>query len=171
MYDTDTTVGRLFVTGLRDVHAVEHQALALMDRQIDRLEHYPDVAAKLREHRRETEVQIERLDTILADLGESASGIKDTALSISGNMAAITHSFAPDEIMKNSFANYAFENFESAAYSALITMGEGQYDPFLQPLRETLAEEERMAEWFRTNQPMVVRQYIALRESGDSASR
>src|SRR3954466_8518105 len=101
----------IFITGLRDAHAVEHQALALMDRQLDRLENYPEVAARMREHRIETEHQIERLDHILERMGESSSGLKDAALSVSGNMAALAHTLAGDEILKNSFANFAFENF------------------------------------------------------------
>ncbi len=36
-------------------------------------------------------------------------------LSAGGSMAAIGHSMADDEILKNSFANFAFENFEIAA--------------------------------------------------------
>ncbi len=37
-----------FVTGLQNAHALEQQALALIDRQLDRLVHYPDVADRLK---------------------------------------------------------------------------------------------------------------------------
>lgn len=37
-------------------------------------------------------------------------------------MAAIGHTVAPDEIIKNSFANFAFENFEIAAYKSLLAL-------------------------------------------------
>ena len=89
MADTNEVVRHVFVTGLRNAHAVEHQALALMDRQIEHLQNYPEVEARLREHRIETEGQIERLDEILGDLGESHSAIKDAGLSLSGNLAAL----------------------------------------------------------------------------------
>jgi hypothetical protein len=58
-------IREIFVLGLRDAHAMEHQALALMDRQIEHLARYADVEVRLRSHRGETERQIERLDTIL----------------------------------------------------------------------------------------------------------
>jgi hypothetical protein len=39
-------------------------------------------------------------------------------------MAALDHAVAGDEILKNSFANFAFENFEIAAYKSLLTIAE-----------------------------------------------
>ena len=39
-----------FVTGLRNQHAVENQAIELLGRQIDRLENYPEMSAMLRRH-------------------------------------------------------------------------------------------------------------------------
>lgn len=75
-------VQNLFVTGLRDAHAVENQALALMDRQLGRLENYPELEQRLREHRAETEGQIARLDEMLDRLGESASALKDAAFDV-----------------------------------------------------------------------------------------
>ena len=44
-------VAAVFVAGLKNAHAVEHQALALIDRQLDHLSNYPDVADHLRMHR------------------------------------------------------------------------------------------------------------------------
>ena len=119
----------VFVTGLKNVHGVEHQALSLIDRQLDHLENYPEVADMLRRHRVETEQQIERVDTILQGFGETPSSLKDAVLSFTGNMAALAHLPAPDEILKNSFANQAFENFEMAAYTSLIAMAEAGFFP------------------------------------------
>jgi hypothetical protein len=34
-------VAAVFVAGLKNAHAVEHQALALIDRQLDHLSNYP----------------------------------------------------------------------------------------------------------------------------------
>src|SRR5690606_6084341 len=115
---------KTFVAGLRNAHALENQALALIDRQLGRLEDYPDLKARLQAHRRETEGQIARLDRVLESCGESASGLKDTALSLVGNLAAMGHALAEDEILKNSYANFAFENFEIASYRSLILVAD-----------------------------------------------
>ena len=170
MYEDNTTLRTVFVTGLNNAHALENQALALMDRQIERLEQYPEMEAMLRQHRAETEGQIARLEEILASLGETHSALKDAALSLTGNLAAIGHAFAGDEVIKNSFANYAFENFEIASYTGLITMAEDGFQSATSALQMTLQEEHRMADWVIQHIPATTRRYIALREEGMQAS-
>ncbi|MBF7013860.1 ferritin-like domain-containing protein [Novosphingobium resinovorum] len=160
-----------FVTGLRNAHALEHQALSLLDRQIEHLAEYADVEVQLRSHRGETERQIERLETILDSLGESHSALKDVAASLSGTLAALGHTFAADEILKNSFANFAFENFEVASYKALIIIAErGGYQEAVPLLRETLAEELAMAAFLDETLPIVVNKYLDRRAGGEQAS-
>jgi len=161
----------LFVTGLKNAHGVEHQALALIDRQLDHLVNYPEVAEKLRLHRNETEQQIGRIDEILSGFDAKPSAIKDLGLSISGNMAALAHVFAPDEILKNNFANYAFENFEIASYTGLLTLAElGGFDSQQSLLRQSLTEEQRMATWVLESLPELTRKYVGLRAAGETAS-
>jgi ferritin-like metal-binding protein YciE len=88
-----------------------------------------------------------------------------------GNMAAIGHMFAPDEILKNSFANYAFESFEVASYSALVLMAEeGGFATALPLLNQTLREEQAMQEWIAKTLPVVVRKYLSLAQAGETAS-
>lgn len=164
-------VQHVFVVGLRNAHALEHQALALMDRQIDHLSHYPEVAQRLKAHRVETEGQIERLDEILQSLDEKASAVKDTALGLVGNLAALGHVLAPDEILKNSFANFAFENFEVASYKSLITVAEtGGFGSALPLLQRTLDEELAMARFCDESLPAITRKYLELRAQGATAS-
>ena len=144
MTNADDVWRDVFVTGLKNAHAVENQALALMDRQIDRARNFTEVAARLKAHRLETEGQILRLETLLDGFDEKPSGLKDAALSLGGNLAAMSHSFAEDEILKNAFANRAFENDEAAAYDAPTTLaeaaGQGARPPaFEMSLREELA--------------------------------
>jgi ferritin-like metal-binding protein YciE len=165
------TVRETFVTGLKNAHALEHQALALMDRQVEHLANYADVEQSLRAHRGETERQIERLETILESLGESPSTLKDITLNIGGNLAALGHTFAPDEIIKNSLANYAFESFEVATYTALITMAEeGGFDEAIPLLQETLREEQQMQALVAKVLPTIVRKFLTLRAAGETAS-
>ena len=106
----------LYVVGLRNAHAMEVQAREILERQSERLTDYPEVQTRAKEHLVETKEQIRRLEQCLQECGESSSTLKDTAQSDMGNMLAATHSLAGDEILKNTFANNAFENFEIAAY-------------------------------------------------------
>jgi ferritin-like metal-binding protein YciE len=161
----------LFVTGLRNAHAMENEALSIMRPQLKRIENYPAVAQRLDEHIRETEGQIERLGSILNGMGEDNSTLKDTALSIMGSMAAVGHSMAGDEILKNSFANFAFENFEIAAYSSLLVMANaaGAGSDVIDRLEMNLEEEEAMAAWLHENLAATTEQFIQLSQSGQSA--
>jgi ferritin-like metal-binding protein YciE len=165
-------VQSLFVTGLKNAHGVEHQALALMDRQLDRLTHYPEVADLLRRHRAETEGQIARIDEILDGFGEKASSLKDAALTLSGNLAALAHTVAPDEIIKNSFANHAFENFEIAAYTSLLALVDlGGFSRAKAGLEQSLGEEQRTAQAILESIPNVTRKFLDLRAAGEKADR
>ncbi len=165
------TIRHMFIVGLRDAHAVEHQALGIMDRQIEHLAQYAEVEAKLRVHRGETERQIERLESILESLSDSPSAIKDAAMKIAGSVAALSHALSPDEIVKNSLANFAFENFEVATYKALITMAEaGGFDAAVPLLQESLNEELAMVTFLDETMPIVVRKFLALRSQGEQAS-
>lgn len=169
-YSSDE-VRSFFVTGLKDAHALEHQALALIDRQLGHLDNYPEVSDRLREHRAETEGQIARLDEILDRFDASHSIVKDATLALGGNLAALAHVFAPDEIIKNSFANFAFENFEAASYTSLITVADlGGFDGVRPLLEQTLGEEQRMAAWLAEHGPEITRRYLERRSAGETAS-
>jgi ferritin-like metal-binding protein YciE len=160
----------LFVVGLRNAHAMENQALSIMKPQVDRVENYPEVARRLEQHVSETEGQIRRIETVLDDLGEDRSSLKDTALSAVGSLTAMGHSMAGDEILKNSFANFAFENYEIAAYRSLITLAQDTgFENSVGPLNENLAEEEAMAKWLEDNLPTVTHRYLELSEAGQTA--
>lgn len=164
-YDQDTTerVRELFVTGLKNAHALEKQALSIMEPQVARIENYPEVAERLRSHIEETHQQIARLDEIMERLDVSPSALKEAALSFTGGMAALGHSVAGDEILKNSFANHAFENFEIAAYRSLIVMAEdGGFRDAAPLLEQTLGEEKSMAEWIYDSLPVITRRYAGL---------
>jgi len=167
------TLRELFVTGLVNAHAVEKQALSIMTPQLERIENYPEVADRLRLHIDETHNQIARLDELLEGLGTSSSTLKDMGLSMSGGMAAIAHSVAGDEIVKNSFANYAFEHFEIAAYKSLLVMAEdGGFAQATPLLKLSLKEEQDMAQWIDDSLPLVTRRYAALyAEGGSSAAK
>ncbi len=138
----------IYLTGLRNQHAVENQAIELLSRQVERLENYPEMEARMRQHIEESRSQAQRLEALLSSLDTSHSTLKDAALSLAGNMAALMHTVAPDEVVKNSFANYAFEHYEIAAYKSLLVLSEAVGRGADQSaLKQSLGEELSMAEW------------------------
>ncbi|WP_456843313.1 ferritin-like domain-containing protein [Bradyrhizobium sp. USDA 4486] len=151
-----------FVVGLRNAHAMEVQARELMERQSERLDEYPEVKAKVSAHLQETNEQLRRLEQCLEACGESTSSLKDTAQSVMANMQAMAHSAAGDEILKNTFANNAFENFEIAAYKSLLALcGAAGVPAAKEKLEASLKEEQRMASWIDSNVEKVTMEYLA----------
>ena len=162
----------VFVVGLRNAHAMENQALSTLRPQLARIENYPAVAQRIEQHIVETEGQIARLEGLLKQRGDSNSTFKDTALSILGGLGALGHATASDEILKNSLANFAFENYEIAAYKSLIALAEAlDYASAVNVLQQNLAEEEAMAAWLDEHLADVTLQYAGLREAGLTAKR
>ena len=93
-------------------------------------------------------------------------------MSLMGNMAALGHTVAPDEILKNSFANQAFENFEIASYTSLITMAEAAgYQRFVPALQQTLAEEHAMAKWCEDHIASTTLRFLQLSETGTVSAK
>lgn len=168
-HDSDKAL-EIYLTGLRNAHALEHQAMGIMKRQIERLENYPDLLKRLESHLKETEVQADRLASILGEFGESPSTLKDAGGHLMGTMAALTHAFSSDEILKNTFANYAFENFEIASYKSLITLAEAtEKQSHIKLLEESLGEEIAMAGWLDEHVEKVTLRFLSLTEKGETA--
>lgn len=140
---------------------METQARELMERQSERLDEYPDVKAKVQMHLQETNEQLKRLEQCLDACGESNSSLKDTAQSAMANMMAMGHAMAGDEILKNTFANNAFEHFEIAAYKSLLALcAAAGMSEARTPLETSLKEEERMAAWIDANVEKVTMAYL-----------
>jgi len=160
----------LIITGLKNAHAMENQALSIMKPQVSRIENYPAVARRLEQHITETEGQITRLESLLDGFDTDQSMLKDMALSVAGSMAAMGHTMAGDEILKNSFANFAFENFEIAAYKSLLILSElGGHGEATAVLQANLKEEQAMAQWLDENLRDVTLRFATLKESGQTA--
>ena len=164
------TMHEIYHTGLRNLHALEQTAVELTERQVERLENYPEMKAKLSQHLRESKEQAARLESILQRHGTSSSSVKGAVASMMGNVAAALHAPASDEILKNTIANFAFEHHEIAAYTSLIAMAELVGDPAAIPLlRSSLAEEQAMAEFVEQAIVPTPQKYMSLAQAGQTA--
>lgn len=170
MSQTTDEARETYLTGLRNQHAVEKQAVELLERQVGRLENYPEMAARLRLHIDESQQQATRIEELLGSLGSSHSSLKDAAMSFMGNMAALVHAPASDEVLKNTFANYAFEHFEIASYKSLLTLAEATgHATASTALRQSLSEEEAMATWIDDHIAAITLTYVGRSAAGVTA--
>jgi ferritin-like metal-binding protein YciE len=160
----------LAIAGLKNAHAMETQARELSARQSERLSEFPTLEAQIRQHLRETEMQLQRLEGCLEAAGQSASTLKDTALSALANLTAMAYAMAGDEILKNTFANYAFEHYEIAAYKSLLTLcDKAQMHSAATTLRQSLYEKERMAKWIEQHIEEVTLSFLGKEEQRSTA--
>lgn len=164
------TTHEAYHTGLRNLHTLEMTAIELTERQVERLENYPEMAARLRQHKVESEHQAQRLEQILQRHGASTSAVKNTVGSVMGNVAAALHIVPADEVLKNTFANFAFEHQEIASYTSLIAMAEAVGDAAaIGPLRISLSEEQSMADFIGSQIVPTTQRYLQLSEAGAKA--
>jgi ferritin-like metal-binding protein YciE len=120
--------------------------------------------SRLREHLEETKQQIARLEDCLRLCGESESTVKDTATWLMANVQAMMNAMAGDEILKNTFANSAFEHFEIAAYKSMLALCEEAGVDLSAPLQQSLREEEAMAQWVDSHVEGITLQYLTKEE-------
>jgi ferritin-like metal-binding protein YciE len=162
----------IYISSLRNTHALEQQGLQQMEIQVSRLEQYPDYAALLRGHIETTRGQIARLDRALQALGESPSTVKETVTSVVGTVGATVHAMAQDETLKNLYAGYAFQYHQVAAYLSLIAIAEAAGETaHTSGFRQSIQEEELAAQQVAAIIEPVTRRYVELTMSGDKAGR
>jgi ferritin-like metal-binding protein YciE len=151
----------IYITGMRNQHAVENQAIELLERQVGRLENYPEMEQRMRRHIEESREQARRLEDLLAQFDTSHSSLKDTMMSFVGNLAALGHSAAPDEVVKNTLANFAFEHFEIASYKSLLILADlAGHSAGTSALQTSLREEQDMAAWIAEHLDPTVRRFV-----------
>lgn len=158
---------------LRDAHAMEQQAETMLSSQVERLEHYPDLRARIQQHLEETHQQRAQLESCLQRLGSSPSTLKD----ISGKVMAFGQGMAgmvmSDEVVKGAMSGYVFENMEIASYTVLIEAARVAGDAETQRVCESILQQEiTMSDWLRQHLPELTRAFLVRSEApGTEAKR
>jgi ferritin-like metal-binding protein YciE len=151
----------LYLGWLRDAHAMEKQALILIDTQIPRMGGFPEMKARLQKHRTETEAQLLQIERLLARHGSSASVVKDVAGSAMAGSQALGGLFTSDIPVKGAQTSFTFENYEIATYRTLIAAAELCRDTTAIPVLERILEEEmQMADWLEGHLEQMSRRYM-----------
>lgn len=160
-----------FTLGLKNAHATASQCRTMVKAQVERVEQYPKILAKLQSHLQEKDAQLQRLETIMDSYGVSRSALKEAAMTMTGTISSMATAAAGDEIIKNSFSNLALAKFESAAYETLILFAQaaGATDA-LRPLQQSLSEERAMASFIEDNLRPTGMMFLQLKSEGVQAS-
>ena len=150
-----------YLTGLRNQHAVETQAIGTIQNELPRMEPYPDLHAKMKQdHARSTE-QAGRLADLLAKHGSSKSLAKEAVTGAVATVSGFAHAAAGDEVLKNVLAAIGYKAYEIASYKVLITLAETVGAPNDKAVLErSMKEEQEMGDWLGEHLPSFVHAYI-----------
>ncbi|MGY4527101.1 ferritin-like domain-containing protein [Pseudomonas sp. UBA4617] len=157
---------------LRDAHAMEQQAESMLKGQAERLEHYPQLKARIVQHIEETQGQQRLLLECIERLGGSTSTLKDLAGKLMAFGQAVGGMVMSDEVVKGAMSGYVFENMEIASYTVLIEAAEAAGDnATAEACRSILKEEEAMAQWLKEHLPEITRAFLARSADPDAEAK
>ena len=146
---------------LRDVHALEGQALKLLKAGAERVDD-EHLEAAFRDHLEETQRHRERIERLLEERGSGPSSLKDAVLKAGGLNLSAFFGAQPDSTTKLAGFAFAFEHLEVAAYELLRRVAARAGDEgVVAAAKEILAEERRAAvrvaeSWNRPDVPLGV---------------
>ncbi len=165
MNDADATM-ETYLTGLRNQHAVETQAIGTIQNQLGRMTPYPDLHAKMQEDKERSTTQAARLDDLLARHGSSKSLAKEAVTGAVATVAGFAHIGAGDEVLKDVLAAVGFKAYEIGSYKVLLTLADAVGASADKPiLEQSMKEEQDMGDWLGSHLPNFVHAYVAGRSA------
>ena len=160
MSDSNKTL-TIYLTGLRNQHAVETQAIGTVKNQLARMEAYPELHAKMQNEMARSTEQAARLDNLLAKHGTSASAAKEAVTGAVATVAGFAHSLSDDEVLKNVLAAIGFKAYEIGSYKVLITLAGAAGAPDdVSLLEQSMKEEQEMGDWLGSHIPSFVSAFL-----------
>ena len=154
----------VYLTGLRNQHAVETQAIGTVKNELSRMEPYPELHAKMQQEMERSTTQAARLDDLLAKHGTKASLAKEAVTGTVATVAGFVHAGASDEVLKNVLAAVGYKAYEIGSYKVLLTLADAAgavEDKAV--LEQSMKEEQEMGDWLGSNLPSFVHAFLKQR--------
>lgn len=167
---TDRT--QRLVSWLRDAHAMEQQAEAMLSAQAARLEHYPALQAGIARHLEETRGQQQVLEATLRRFGSHPSRLKDLGGVLAAFVQGIGGRLTHDEVIKGAQASFAFAHLQIAAYTVLIATAGAANDVETQrSCEDLLMQELAMADWLLGRLPELTQAFLERAQTPGAVAR
>ena len=165
MSDANAAV-EVYLTGLRNQHAVETQAIGTIQNELSRMEPYPELHAKMQADKERSTTQAARLDDLLAKHGTSKSLAKEVVTGAVATVAGFAHAGAGDEVLKNVLAAVGYKAYEIGSYKVLLALADAAGASADKPvLEQSMREEQEMGDWLGSHLPGFVQAYLAQRSA------
>lgn len=151
---------------LDDALAMENALAAVLQHRIKDATGFPAIEAMDRQHLAETLEHADRVKRCIARLGAKPSTAKSLFGTVFGMVQAPMTGLAKDEVVKNCLVDHAAEQFEVAAYTALIAaaneLGDGETAAMCE---QNMREDEAMAARIMAGLPAVVAAHLGTLEA------
>lgn len=145
------------VAWLDDAYAMEMQLLPVLRRQATLASDRPEAQARIETHIDETLNHAERLRQALQGLGNTPTKLRTGLALVMGAGEKLPDGMLSDESLNNAIMGYATEQYEVAAYTALIAGAEQAGEVEVARLcRLNRGEDEEMAEWLDAQIPILI---------------
>ncbi len=155
-----SAIHEAYLTGLRNQHAVETQAIGTIQNQLPRMKDYPELHDRMEQDKARSTAQAARLDELLAKHDSSKSMVKEAVTGAVATVAGFAHAPAQDDVVKNVLAAIGYKAYEAASYTVLMSLAEmsgaSEDVPVLQTLKQ---EEDEMGNWLGGHIPSLLQHY------------
>ena len=114
----------VYLTGLRNQHAVETQAIGTVKHELSRMDPSPELQAQMQQEMQRSTTQAARLDDLLAKHGTSKSLANEAVTGTVATVSGFIHAGSSDEVLKNVLAATGFKAYEIASYKVLLALAD-----------------------------------------------
>lgn len=154
-------VMEIYLTGLRNQHAVETQAIGTIQNELPRMKEYPELHSKMQDDKERSTQQAARLDDLLEKHGSKKSLAKEAVTGLVATVAGFAHATSGDDVLKNVLAAVGFKAYEIGSYKVLLTLADaaGASDDKA-VLEQSMKEEQEMGDWLGSHLPELVHAYV-----------
>ena len=160
----------IVLTWLNDAYNVENALVHVLEQHAKEAKEFPDMEAKLEEHLAQTRRHAELVAGRIEALGSAPSTHKDRWAGVLAPLESLFTSSADEEsLLKNSFTDYASENFEIATYRAIIMAAQDTGDTdTVHVCQQILGDEQAMAHFLDERMPALVDRIVRQASSASS---
>lgn len=149
-----------YITGLRNQHAVETQAIGTIQNEMPRMKAYPELQTRMQQDKDRSTAQAAKLDAMLEKHGTSKSVLKEAVAGTVATVAGFVHAPSGDDVIKNVLAAMGYKAYEAGSYTVLMTMAEmAGFSEDVASLKQMKEEEDEMGNWLASYIPTMLQQY------------
>src|SRR5438552_2597268 len=151
------------IAWLNDAYAMETALIPILKNHASDAREDPTAQQRIESHLEQTRRHAELVKGCVERLGGTTSAAKTGLAAMFGAIQSVSTGIFSDQLVKNALVDYATEHFEIACYRALQSGAEALGDRHIADMcGEIMRDEEQMAEWLKSQLPMIVRKTAML---------